>query len=332
MGQKIEISQRSIVFTLVLLVSLGVLYLIRDIILAFFVALLIMAVLDPFVAKLSDYKVPRGASVLLAYVLLFAFIGFTIAAIVPPLAEQTTSFVNNLPATLNTIGISAFMSEQIVAEIISQLGSLPAQAARVTISLFSNVLGIVAVLVFAFYLLSERHLLDEQIGSFFGDKKKVEIERIIGLIEDKLGGWARAQLTLMFVVGTTNYVGLRLLGIPFALPLSILAGILEIVPYVGPTLAAVPAVLIGLGVSPVTGLAVAALAFLIQQLENYVLVPKIMQKSAGLNPIVTLLALSIGFRLAGMVGLIISVPVYVILQILVKEYLLKVNSDISHLR
>ena len=92
------------------------------------------------------------------------------------------------------------------------------------------------------------------------------------------------------------------------------------VPYVGPILAAFPATLIGFGISPVIGWAVAAMAFLVQQLENYVLVPKIMQKQTGINPIITLLVLAIGARLAGLLGLFISVPVYITVQSYLRQY------------
>jgi len=146
---------------------------------------------------------------------------------------------------------------------------------------------------------------------------------LINILEGRLGGWARGQLGLMLVIAFANYIGLSLLGIPYALPLSILAGLLEIIPYIGPIIAAIPAVVIGFGTSPILGMAVAAMAFLIQQLENYVFVPKIMQKSAGVNPIITLLALAIGFRLAGVIGLLISVPFYIIFQVLANEYILK---------
>jgi len=129
----------------------------------------------------------------------------------------------------------------------------------------------------------------------------------------------------MFLVGVFTYIGLLLLGIEFALPLAILAGLLEIVPYVGPILAAVPAAIVGFGISPLMGAATIALAFLIQQLENYFLVPKIMQKSVGVSPLITLLALSIGFRLAGILGVVISVPVVITLQVLGKYYLTSRN-------
>lgn len=124
----------------------------------------------------------------------------------------------------------------------------------------------------------------------------------------------------MFAVGLLSFTGYSLLGIPFALPLAILMGLLEIVPYAGPIIASVPAVIIGFGISPIMGLATAALIFLIQQLESYVLTPKIMQQTAGVNPIVTLLALTIGFRLGGVLGLIISVPVFLTVKVILKEY------------
>ena len=325
MPRKIEVSHKTIVFTVIFLLFLWVLYFIRDIILTFFLALLIMAVFDPLVTKLTQYKIPRGASVLLAYLLLFSVIGFSIAAVVPPLIEQTSSFINNLPRFLDTLGLSAIVSEQLVQQTVNQVGTLPGKIVNATVSLFSNFLGIIAILVFAYYLLSERDDLKKQIVSWIGEKNATLFEKRFNMVEEKLGMWARGQLTLMVVIGITNYVGLRLLGIPFSLPLSILAGVLEIVPYVGPILAAIPAVLIGFGISPVIGWAVAAMAFLIQQLENYVLVPKIMQKSTGVNPIITLLVLAIGFRLAGLVGLLISIPVFITIQVAARNYLINVE-------
>jgi predicted PurR-regulated permease PerM len=178
----------------------------------------------------------------------------------------------------------------------------------------------ITVLIFSFYLLLARDKLDDQLGYFFGNDKKREVAALIDLLEKRLGGWARGQLALMILVWISTYIGLLLLGIPFALPLSILAGLLEIIPYLGPLIAAIPAVIIGLSLSPIIGLATAALYFLIQQFENYIFVPKVMEKSVGVNPIVTLIALSIGLRLAGIVGIVISVPIVIAIQVLSKKY------------
>ncbi|MGD8744466.1 MAG: AI-2E family transporter [Candidatus Woesebacteria bacterium] len=318
---KIEVSHRTIVFTVFLLISLWVLYQIRDIIMQFFIALLIMSILNPTVTKLSKYKIPRTISVLIAYFLMIGIFGLTFAALIPTLIEQTTGFVNGLPAYVEKIGVFGVYSEQIVGQLISQVGSLPSQFAKVIVSVLSNALGVLTVLIFAFYLLISRGKIDSQWGNFFGQEKGKEITKVINLLEKRLGGWARGQLSLMFLVWSVTYIGLFLLGIPFAIPLSILAGLLELVPYIGPIIAAIPAVIIGLGISPVVGLAVAALYFLIQQLENYIFVPKVMEKSVGVHPVIILLALTIGFRLAGVVGVLISIPLVITIQVLVKKYL-----------
>lgn len=125
----------------------------------------------------------------------------------------------------------------------------------------------------------------------------------------------------MFVIGLGCYIGLTIIGIPYALPLGILAGLLEIVPNIGPVISSIPLAIISFGISPLKGLMTLALILIIHQSENYFLTPRIMQKSAGLSPIITLLALAVGFNLAGVTGAIISVPVVVTLKaLLLKHY------------
>lgn len=320
--RKIEISHRTIVFTVAFLILLWFIYIIREIILVFFVALLIMAILNPWVTKFSKFKIPRVVSIILVYLLFFGLIGIVLAGLLPPLVDQTKSFVNGLPKYLENLGVVSSLSEQVVQDTLSRLGTIPRELLKFISSVFTNVVGVLTVLFFAFYLLLARDKLEEQLGTFFGDKKKKEIGKVIDLLESRLGGWARGQFALMISIGLATYLGLSLLGIPFALPLAILAGILEIIPYIGPILSAVPAVIIGLAISPLIGLATAALYLLIQQIENYVLVPKVMEKSVGVSPIVTLLSLAIGFKLAGIVGAAISIPVVITLQVLSRQYLL----------
>jgi predicted PurR-regulated permease PerM len=321
MPKKIEISHRTIIFVFIFIFGLWFLYFIRDIILQLFVAVFIMTVLNPFVRTLTRFKIPRTLAVFVIYLLIIAVFGLLVAGIIPPLVEQSTSFANSLPKYLSTLGISPYISEQITGQIISSIGSLPGQIIKVGVSIFSNVISVLAVLVFSLYLLLSREKLEDQLGFLFGDEKKKEIGRIIDRLEMRLGGWARGELALMIIVGSANYIGLSLMGIPFALPLAILAGLLEIIPNIGPITAAIPGIIIGLSISPVTGLAVGALALLIQQLENYVLVPKIMEKSVGVSPLITLLALAIGFRIAGVVGAILAVPATITLQVIASEYI-----------
>lgn len=323
MTRKVEISHKTVVFTVFFLLLLWFLYFIRDIILELFVALLLMTILQPLVDRLSKLRIPRGIAVFVSYLLVFGIFGGTIALIIPPLVEQTSSFVGALPAYLGNIGIAQNISQDLINEFVVRLGSLPGEIIRFTLSLFSNLISVLTVLVFGFYMLLARGKLDDTLGFFFGDEKRGEFERLIETLEKRLGGWARGEISLMFLVGLATFIGLTLIGIPFALPLSILAGVLEIIPYFGPIVAAIPSALIGFGISPLTGFGVMAMAFLIQQLENYVLVPKVMEKSVGVSPIITLVALAIGARIAGVTGMIISVPSVITLQVIIKEYFIK---------
>lgn len=321
MTRKVEVSHKTIIFTVLFLLFLWFIFFIKDIILMFFIALLVMTILDPLVTKLSKYKVPRGLSVLVSYAVVLGTLGFTVAAIIPPLVSETTAFATGLPEYLENLGIYGVVGEQAASQLVGLVGSLPGQVVKIGLSIFSNFFATVTVLVFAFYLLLSREKLDEQLGIFFGEVRKKDLGKLIDTLEFRLGGWARGQLTLMVIIGIVIYTGLRILGIPYALPLAMLAGLLEMIPYLGPIVAAVPSIIIGFGISPVMGIGAAALALIVQQLENYLLVPKIMEKSVGVSPIITLLALAIGGRLAGVVGIIISVPVVITLQVVVSRYL-----------
>lgn len=323
MPRKIEISHKTIIFAVFFLLSLQFIYIIRDILFELFIALLIMTILDPLVGRLTKWRVPRAISVLLSYILVIGVLGGTIALIVPAVVEQTTNFVNAIPYLLSKVGIDSMASGEITREMLTQVGTVPGQVLKFTFSVFSNVIGVITVLIFAFYMLLSRDKLEDQLGFLFGEEKRRKIGSVIDALEKKLGGWARGELTLMFFVGLATYIGLLIIGIPFALPLAILAGLFEIVPFLGPIIASVPAIIIGLGISPLTGLGVAAMAFLINQLENYLLVPKIMEKSVGISPLIVLISLTIGARLAGIIGIIISVPFVITIQVLVSEYLKK---------
>jgi len=323
MPKKIEISHRTIIFAIVFLVIVAFLYLIRDILLMVFVAFLISVIANPLVTKLGNNKIPRPLSTLLLYIISIALIGLTIAGISTPVIEQTTILVTPVPEYLKSFGAINEISQAVIDELFTTIGRIPAQFARVVGAALSNVANVLFVLVLAFYMIVSRGSIEKGLKTYFGDNREREIMRVVGVLEKKLGGWVQAQLVLMILVGLLTYIGLTVLGVPHATALAFWAGIMEIIPYVGPILAAVPALIIALGISPVSFLATLALYFLVQQIENYLFVPKVMQKSAGVNPIITLIALAIGLKIAGIGGILLSVPVVIVLQVIAREYLLK---------
>ena len=159
------------------------------------------------------------------------------------------------------------------------------------------------------------------VNIFLTDEKD-KIKSLLVRIENKLGAWLRGQLVLMLIIGVATYLGLILLGVDYALALAVIAGLLEIVPILGPIISAVPALIMGFVISPVTGFAVIGLYLLIQQLESNLIVPKVMQKAVGFNPLVTIIALMVGGQLMGIVGAILAVPI-VIVAVEVVKFLVK---------
>ncbi|RJR29275.1 AI-2E family transporter [Candidatus Microgenomates bacterium] len=323
MDKKIEISQRTIVFSVGFVILIWLLFFIRDILLQVFVALLIMSILNPTVTKLHKRKVPRAVSVLIVYIAVLAVVVFAVAAILPPLVEQTSTFATNIPKYLAELSIPIFVVDEVTKELTSQLGKLPSQFLKIGVSVFSNIFNVLTVFILGLYLLLAREKFDQQLRSVMKKEHSETMARIIDQLEVKLGGWARGELVLMLLVGFATYLGLAILGVPYALPLALIAGLLEIVPNIGPFLAAIPAVLVGFGISPLTGVATAALGILVQQVENYLFVPKVMEKSVGVSPIITLLSLIIGFKLAGIPGALLSVPVTITFKVLLDELYLR---------
>lgn len=325
MPKTIEISHRTIIFVLLALGGVWVFIQISPIVVTLFIALLLTTALNPLVDKLTQFKLPRGIAILVIYIVLIALLSAGLTSIVAPLVDETTKFVNRLPdlfdqlgGWLESVGIQG-VSGNLVANQVSQLGQIPGNIVKFVIFLFSNLIGVVTLLVLTFYMLLERKNLNRYLLVLFGGDGEAKAKTFVDKLEASLGGWVRGELILMLIIGTITYIGLKLLDIPYALPLSIIAGVLEILPNIGPIVSAIPAILVALTVSPVMALGVAALYFVIQQLENSLIAPKVMQKAAGVNPLVTIISLAIGFQIAGAVGAILAVPVVIVLRVLLVD-------------
>jgi len=318
--QKVEISHRTIIFTVLFLLSLFLLYQIRQILVLLFVSLILMSAFNPAVCRLEKIKIPRVLAILLIYFLIFFVMGLTIAGIVPVLIEQTASLVSRFPEYIQALQLPT-VDQSMINVQVSQLGSIPASLIKITATLFNNLTGFLVVLVITFYFLIERKNMDHYLAVLFSGNGVEKAQVFVDRLEHRLGGWVRAQLALMVIIGVMSYVGLRLLGIEFALPLALLAAVLEIVPNIGPTLAAIPAILAGLAVSPLMALAVAALYFLVQQIENSLIVPQVMAKGVGVKPLVVIISLAIGIKVAGFLGVVLAIPFVILVQAVMKEFL-----------
>ena len=315
-NHKIDVSHKTIFFLTAFLALLWGLFLIRDVIILLFVAVIFMSALSPIVSRMERLKIPKALAIAIIYVVIITVVSLLISFVVTPFAEETTKLFTNIPKYVTTlIPQNDFIDSSVLQQ---EFGNFSKNALEVSLTIFSNILAFISIAVLTFYLLLERENLDKLIAQFFIGKEE-RIKRTTKRIEEKLGAWMRGQISLTLIIGVTSYIGLSLLGVPYALPLAILAGIMEIVPVIGPIISAVPAVLIAFLINPVTAGLVALLYFVIQQLENHLIVPQVMKKAVGLNPLVVILAVAIGGRLLGISGALLAVPIPVVMQIITED-------------
>ncbi|OGG29243.1 hypothetical protein A3A63_00205 [Candidatus Gottesmanbacteria bacterium RIFCSPLOWO2_01_FULL_46_9] len=318
MNTKIEISIKTVLFAVASVIAIWVLIQIRDILFLLFIAFLLMTAIYPLVLFLERLRIPRVIGILLVYAVVFGFLGASFVSAVPALINQSTRLVAELPGIASRVAPYWNIDVTTISQQVAPIGE---SVVKVTFGIFSNIISIVTVLAFTFYFLVERQHADEILRSVIGEGAARQVLIIVRAIELRLGAWVRGELLLMSFVGILSFIGLSVLHVEFALPLAILAGLLEVIPIIGPTVAAIPAVLVAFSVSPLLALTVAALYIVIQQVENNILVPIIMKKSVGFAPIMTILSLMIGGRLAGIMGAVLSVPVALVIQELLAEML-----------
>lgn len=295
---------------------------IKEILILFFISYILMAALKPYVHFLTKYKIPRPIAIAILYILSLAVIILLIVPIIPFFAEQIISLASSFPkymdGILKALGLNIEAS-QLEHFFTSQMDTIGSNAFAVTGAILSSVFSLFLVFVVSFYLMLDDQRVRRELSLLFPKSERQKVVDIVQQIEDKLGAWFRGQLVLCFCIGFLTWVALSIIGFPFALPLALLAGLLEIVPTIGPILSAVPAIIVALSISPGLTLIIILIYVIIQTLENNVLVPKVMQRAVGLNPIVIILAISIGAKLLGIMGALLSIPFVSMIIIIAKN-------------
>jgi predicted PurR-regulated permease PerM len=336
--QPIDISIYSVIKILIVLLALWFLFYVRDIIAIVFASIIIAAALSPVIDKMAKHGFPRGITILVSYLLLIAALGVLIYFVLPPaiaqikqLTEQLPtyfSYLNNLISNLRDLGIASnlFNSSQFSPTAVSDfLNNFSTNIFATTRGFISGFTAFLTVLVLTLYLLLDEDGIKKFFVALLPVKQKTQLTNIANKVGEGLGNWLRGQLLLGLMIGILVYIGLSLMGIPYALTLALLAGVLEIIPIIGPIISAIPAILIALAISPTTALVVTIFYILVQELENKLLVPKVMQKTVGLHPVTIIIVLLIGAKLMGTLGILLAVPVTSMIYIILKEW--SVNSQ-----
>src|SRR3989344_738974 len=334
-NQSMEISISGAFKVIFLILSLLFLYLVRNVIIILFFAVIIASAVGPFANWLESKRFPRLLGVLLLYLAFFALGVFVLSLVVPFLASELgdltqalPQFVSNISGALekaqqtSTGGYFDFLSEiQNMLDSFSQFLFAYSQSAfSLIINIFGGALSFMAIIIISFYLSVMRKGIAGFISSILPEKYEGYVIGLWKRAELKVGRWLQGQLLLALSVGLMVFVGLSLLGVKYALLLGVLAMILEIVPIVGPVVSAIPGVILAFAQSPTLGIWVLVFYVAVQQLENHIFTPLIIGKTVGLNPVTVILALLIGGQIAGIIGLLLSVPVAVIVVEVLEDW------------
>lgn len=308
------------------------LYLAIDVLALLFISVVVASALTPWVDWFQRFRLPRSVGVIIIYVVVFLVISSMIFLIIPPLVEQIRALAISLPNIYGraVLGLQQLQGEvgiDTAATLQSALDNLGSSLAKSTTSiftalnsLFGGLIQLVVVLVISFYLIVQENGLKKFLRSVTPAKYQPYLMQLINRINIKIGLWFRAQLLLMLTIFALTYLGLWGLGMNYVLVLALWAGLTEIVPYVGPIIGAVPAIFLGFTISPTMGLLVLLLYVIIQQLENNILVPTIMRRAVGLNPIVSILVILVGVKIFGIIGAVLSIPVATVIAVFMSDF------------
>ncbi|MFZ2206769.1 MAG: AI-2E family transporter [Microgenomates group bacterium] len=306
---KIEISIKTILIGIAVFFSLRFAWEMRDLLLSLFIAYIIMSAAKQPVEWFTKKGASRGVAVLSVFLLFIIFVGFIISWIIPPFIVETTLFINHFPKIVESVKKIAPLNVNLGNfSFIQYVPSVTNNFFAVVGSLFSNVSFVVTTIFFSIYLTLDSQTIYNVIARLLSKQDAEKVIKIEEKIEKRLGQWLVGQLFLMAIIGAATYVGLLILGVKYALPLGIIAGVLEAIPTIGPTIAAIPAFLVGFSQAPLLGLFTLLLSIVIQQFENHIIVPMVMKRVIGLHPVVTLIALIVGGRYGGVLGMLFAIP------------------------
>ncbi len=335
-GQALElkISVWTVVKIVIVLALLWFLWEIRQIIALLLISLLLSALVGPMADWLEKKKIPRPIGVVIIYIGALSIVGIIIGLLIPPLVQQVRELASNFSSIwVRVISGFTFLKEQSYPDELSQsiskglseldnvlTGALRGAFFAVT-GIFGGVASLIMVLVMTFYLSIQKDSLQKIFSHLLPSVYTQYIFELSSKVQKKIILWARGQMILCLSIALLAYIGLLIFRMDYALVLALFAGVTEFIPYAGPLLGGTVAVFFALTQSPIKAFFVAVLFVVIQQFENHILVPKVMQRAVGINPLISILALLVGAKLGGITGAIFAIPAVTALDVISRDLL-----------
>jgi predicted PurR-regulated permease PerM len=325
----VHITSGTIVKTLLFLAGAALLWYLRDLVLILLTAIVIASAIEPAVRFLMRHRFHRVLAVISMYVFVGGIFFGLLFLFVPPVLNDAANFLNQLPATLSSLNISDathgilpwgnvndFVSTSNLLHSVSTTLSDSTGGVFTTLSaFFGGLTSFALIVVFSFYLSVQETGVDDFLRVITPTDNQAYVLHLWKRSQTKIGKWMQGQVVLGLIVGVLLYLGLTVLGIPNALLLAVMAAVFELIPVFGQILAAIPGVAIAFTSGGATAaLLVAGLYLVVQQFEANLIYPLVVKKVVGVPPLLVILSLIIGAKLAGFLGILLSVPMASALQ------------------
>lgn len=342
--QIVDISTWTIFRGILILLFFGFLFLIKDILILLFLSLIIASSIYPFANYLQARKIPRILGVLSVYITAIIILASLLYLVVPTIVDEIRQLASVLPSyydelsnkfSKTVIEISPNYTKTAQDFLLNsgeKIKNITSSTFKTVASLFGGFATFGIVIIISFYLAVQEKGVEHFMRMITPKHNEGYVLDLWKRVERKLGLWLQGQLILAIIIGLVVFLGLSILGVPYALLLGIIAGIFEIIPVVGPIFSALIGVIVALMIDPFLALWTLLFYGIIQQFENHILVPNLMKKMTGLNPIVIIISLLIGWELGGIIGMIVSVPIATIAGELLEDYAKAKEKEINEIK
>lgn len=336
--ERVEVGTKLLIRAALLVGGVYALYLLRDVVLLVLLAVLTAAALTPAVNKLRARGLSRTAAVIIIYAVLFLGGVSLLMVFIPVFFSEIKEFLGNWPKYSERLGVFfsgieayiqalgfAFDKQAFFTDIEGSVGNWFGGLFSTTINLFQGFIHAIGFFFLALYLSLEEKGIEKFFLMLTPDQYHDHALSIASRMQGKVSQWLFGQAILMLIAFTIYYIGLSIIGVPYALAIAFFGGLMEILPYIGPVLAAVPAILVGLLYSPGLGLAALVFYLIAHQVEAHIVAPQVMKRSADLNPVALIIAILVGIELGGPLGVILAVPVTMMLSVFIEDIFIRKN-------
>ena len=325
-----DISWSAIFKILITAVAVWAFFAVREILFMLFVVFIFVAAVNPTIKNMQKHM-SRGLAVALFFTILVITVTLLSYLFLPKLVTQVNALGEVIPDIINKLrpaleslrsGSSSSTVNDVISNASGSLGNAGSNAFGAILSFFGGLASVVTGLVLSFYLLLEEKNAREFLHQIMPRNRFEPAYAMLRKISHQMGAWIRGQLTIMLFVGLLNVLVYAIIGVSSPLPLGLWSGLMEVIPYIGPVIGVMPGVFVAINTGDILTVALVIMVnfFVIQQIQNFYITPRVMAKAVGLSPVFVILAMLVGIALFGVTGAIIALPSAAIVSVIIGDW------------